>query len=351
MFGSATAPQSRATRRHAPLLWVWSLAVALTLATGVPAVEAQPPSTPPANDIGHDDHGGHGGHGADGPMRDPTPEERAAAEALVAETKGAAKRFAEIGDAEAEGYVQITPFSFYGIRAAHFGNPAYLTDGRLLDPERPESLVYLKQEDGWLQLLGVMYLAPIGRGPAVGGPLTEWHIHDDLCASIEPSAVVPILPTGTCPAGTVPIGYEMLHLWTVEHPDGPFSHLPPGGSAIGPLTSEETGGSLAAANSLVDWPALLGSVGQMLELSPIEIGLRFEAGESLAEMADAQGVERAALIQVVERRMVGDMNRALAAWDMTPGQHEVILRGLATQVERMVTIHRGEPWVVESETG
>ncbi len=347
MFGSAVSPVSRALRRRVWLHWVWGLAFTLMLATQTATVGAQPPAAPPAND---GEHGGHGGHGGDRATQEPTPEERAAADALVMETKAAASRFANVRAAEAEGFVQVTPFSFYGVRAAHFGNPAYVTDGRLLDPERPENLVYLKQDEGRLELLGVMYLAPIGQGPAVGGPLTEWHIHDDLCASAEPPAVVPILPTGTCPTGTTPIGYEMLHLWTVEHPDGPFAHLPPGGSAAGPLTSEETGGSLAGANSLVDWPALIGAIGQTLELSPIEIGRRFEAGESLAEMADAQGIERAALIQAVQRRMVADMNRALVAGDMTPGQHEVILRGMATQAERIVTIHRGEPWVVVTET-
>ena len=115
------------------------------------------------------------------------------------------------------------------------------------------------------------------------------------------------------------------------------------------MTSEETGGSLAAANALVDWPALIGEVGRTLRLNPLEIAQRFNAGESLAEMADAQGIDRAVLIQAVQRRMVADMNRALAAGDMTAGQHALILRSMAANVERMVTIHRGEPWVVGSE--
>ncbi len=351
MTALITTPRSRVIQAGARLSRVFVIAVAVTLMTGVAGVAAQQPQSTPATVMDHGHHGGHGEHGGEGTMREPTAGERAAAERLVMETKAATTRFADARAAEQAGYVQITPFSFYGVRAAHFGNPAYLTDGRLLDPKRPENLVYLKQDDGTLQLLGVMYLSSIGRGPAVGGPLTEWHVHDDLCASTQFPAVVPILPTGTCPGGTIPISYEMLHLWTVEHPEGPFSHLPPGGSAAGPLTSEETGGSLAAANSLIDWSALIGAVGRTLELSPIEIGRRFEAGESLAEMADAQGIDRTNLIQVVQRRMVADMNRALAAGNMTRGQHEVILRGIATQVERMVTIHRGEPWVVESETG
>lgn len=331
----------RATKGGGRLPWLLAITVTLALITSVAGVAAQqPPATEPAQEM---DHGHHDGEGT---TREPTAEERAAADALVMATRLAGERFSDARAAEAQGYVQLTPFSFYGVRAAHFGNPTYVVDGKVLDPERPENLVYLKHDDGRLELLGVMYLAPIGQGTPVGGPLAEWHIHDDLCGSAEPTGVVAILPTGACPSGTSPISYEMLHVWTAEHPDGPFSHLPPGGISGGPLTSEETGGSLAAGNSLVDWPALIGAVGQTLNLNPIEIGQRFNAGESLAEMADAQGIERAALIQVVQRRMVADMNRALTVGDMTAGQHELILRGMTVQVERMVRIHRGEPWII-----
>ena len=344
MTGSAITSVSKGRWGFARLRCLSVIALAFGVIGGLGDVGAQqPPPTPPGHDMGH---GGHDEHAGDGPTRAPTAEEQAAADSLVAMTKRATARFADIRAAEADGFVQITPFSFYGVRVAHYGNPAYLADGRVLDPERPENLVYLKHDDGRLELLGVMYLAPIGQGPAVGGPLTQWHVHDDLCTSTRPVAVVPILPTGTCPEGTSPIGYEMLHVWTVEHPDGPFSHLPPGGSAAGPFTSAETGGSLAAGNSLVDWPALIGALSETLGLNPIEIGQRFEAGESLAEMAEAEGVDRAVLEQVVQRRMVVDMRRAVSEGDMTAGQFEVTMRSMATQVERMVTIHRGEPWVV-----
>ncbi len=188
MVTSAVTPLSRAMRRFAWLRWLAIFAVAAALATGISSVAAQPPPpTQPSDDI---DHGGHGG---DGVSREPTPEERAAADDLVTKTKAAAARFAEVRAAQADGYVQITPFSFYGVRAAHFGNPAYQEDGRVLDVERPENLVYLRHDDGRLELIGVMYLAPIGQGPAVGGPLTEWHIHDDLCASR-----VPLLSCRSC---------------------------------------------------------------------------------------------------------------------------------------------------------
>ncbi len=69
----------------------------------------------------------------------------------------------------------------------------------------------------------------------------------------------------------------------------------------------------------------------------------------MVEMADAEGVDRAVLVRVVHGRMVADMDRALAAGDMTPGQHAVILRGMDVQAERMVTIRRGEPWILPTE--
>ena len=344
MVGAGESSPMRVMRVVGWLRWISVFVILSAYAARPLPGAAEPVATPAASDAGH------GGHGGDIPMREPSGAERRAAETLERETKVAAARFTDFQAAEAEGYVQLTPFSFYGVRAAHFGNPDYMADGRELDPERPENLVYLKRDDGRLELLGVMFLAPIGQGPPVGDPLTEWHAHEDLCASAQPPAVVPILPTGACPAGTTPVGYEMLHLWVVDHPDGPFSHLPPGGSAGGPLTSEETGGSLAAANALVDWPALIGEVGRTLRLNPMEIAQRFSAGESLAEMADAQGIDRAVLTRAVQGRMVADMNRALAAGDMTAGQHALIMRSMSANVERMVSIHRGEPWVAVSES-
>ena len=290
---------------------------------------------------GHADDDPHAGHEA----AQPTAAERAAAEALVAATRRGTARLADADVALAEGYVQATPFAFYGLRAAHYHNEAYNQDGDLLDPTRPEDLMYLKTDDGDLELIGVMFIAPPGEGPRVGGPLTSWHTHDDLCGG--PDGVIAMNPDGTCPAETYPITFEMLHVWLIDVPGGPFADTPLG-ELDGPLVGAgDEHNSLVAGVSLIDGAALLRAIGDRLGLTPEAIARRYEAGESLAEIAAAQGVARADLIALMTHQLTTDFADAVARGDMTPAQHDLILRHLPTQVGRMVDIHANEPWLQE----
>ncbi len=111
----------------------------------------------------------------------------------------------------------------------HADNPAYLADGRILDPRRPETLVYAVGDRGPV-LLGAMFQMPgIGQeGPAVGGPLTVWHAPDHICFALTPPALAGIVsPYGTCPLGsiTMPITNEMIHVWTVPGAPSRFGDL------------------------------------------------------------------------------------------------------------------------------
>jgi hypothetical protein len=139
---------------------------------------------------------------------------------LVTETRAAAARFADIEAARAEGYYQVAP-PRNGL--AHYLNAGYTRDGRILDPERPESLVYLRLTDGRWQLVGVLYRmpSPDQPGPRVGGPLTAWHAHDNLCTAN--GRVVGTIVDGRCTNGTWSKTPEMLHVWLVDNPDGVFS--------------------------------------------------------------------------------------------------------------------------------
>lgn len=172
-----------------------------------------------ATDDGHGHEDGHG-HDHDAPTATPTAQEQAATDQLVAETQAAAVRFADFAVAEAEGYARVTPH-LAGRGPAHYVNPAYAGDDVYLDPERPESLIYLRTKDGAMHLLGVMYLATTGEGPTPGGPLTYWHGHEGLCTG--PNGFARQDETGTCPPGQFPIKQEMMHLWVFDHPDGPLA--------------------------------------------------------------------------------------------------------------------------------
>jgi hypothetical protein len=317
------------------------LSVLLSLAGSAAAQVTQ--STPTADAAGSHGEHDHGHLGEDTP---PTAAEQAAADRLVAATRLGAARYTDSTTAEQDGYRQVTPFAFYGARAAHFQRDLAIIDGRLLDPRRPEHLIYLKTADGRLTLIGVMYLAPPGQGLPIGGPLTSWHTHRDLCANRR--GVVPILPTGTCLSGTSPLQLEMLHVWLVDHPEGPFAEAPPPSAVTVTTPWDDTGGSLAAVASLLDWRELLGGIGDLLALSPDEVARRMGAGESWAEMAVERGVARSALEEVVAGQLTRDYDRAVANGDMTPAQRDLLVRVLPGIIGRIVELHRGEPWLVDA---
>ena len=115
----------------------------------------------------------------------------------------------------------------------HFNNWTLLNDGRILDPDYPESLVYRVTDDGERVLEAAMYMLEEGDTlddvPELGGPLTQWHIHNDLCYTPDP--VAPKVrglrePGGDCNPPLV-AGKEvpMIHVWIVPHECGPFSAL------------------------------------------------------------------------------------------------------------------------------
>jgi hypothetical protein len=66
----------------------------------------------------------------------------AAANKLLRDVKASLTRYSDVSAAEAIGYRQTTPYRFLRWGPAHFHNYAYNRDDGLLDPRRPESLVY-----------------------------------------------------------------------------------------------------------------------------------------------------------------------------------------------------------------
>jgi hypothetical protein len=166
---------------------------------------------------------GQTGHGH-GPRVAVSADQLVAAARLVSEVQASAARFEDINVAREEGYQQSTP----GLSGfPHFHNRSYASDGRILDPERPESLVYYRGPGGQMKFVGVMFLMPDGQsGPQVGGPLTVWHTHDNLCYDTQsPRVAARATADGQCPPGSVLRAQtvEMLHVWVVDHPGGVFA--------------------------------------------------------------------------------------------------------------------------------
>ena len=87
--------------------------------------------------------------------------------------------------------------------------------------------------NGKQQAVAAMYGMPFGSTfadvPDVGGALTQWHVHADLCLTNNPQQrVVAGLTSlhGACPPGTSKAGNTpMLHVWSIPNPCGPFAAL------------------------------------------------------------------------------------------------------------------------------
>ena len=150
-------------------------------------------------------------------------------EKLIETTIKDLKRFQTPAQAYALGYRSI------GDRITgdeHYVNWSYANDGHILDPKLPESVVY-EVRNGKQQAVAAMYGMPFGSTfadvPDVGGPLTQWHVHADLCLTNNPEQRVVAglttlqggYPPGTSKAGNTP----MLHVWAIPNPCGPFAAL------------------------------------------------------------------------------------------------------------------------------
>ena len=158
-----------------------------------------------------------------------TPEQQARAETLVAITLARLPAFADYRVAEKLGWRSIGD-ELTGFE--HFIKWDLIDDDDTLNPDAPESLVYRVGTNGSRTLVSVMFLlppnVPLGGVPDVGGRLTQWHIHDDLCFTPGATPRVAGVTTvgGSCTAPLEKLAPSpMIHVWIVPHPCGPFAAL------------------------------------------------------------------------------------------------------------------------------
>jgi len=152
-----------------------------------------------------------------------TPTQNAAAEALIEACFEAAKRhrWFDLAEGNASGYFKPEH------DPNHFRNNEYFRDGRILDPDRPENLMYFAQPDGEMKLAGFMFMVDsrTAHGPQIGGNRTVWHYH---VWTRKQCLLDDALPTGWAVDGVCEKGVgsyrsgEMLHVWLIDHPQGPF---------------------------------------------------------------------------------------------------------------------------------
>jgi hypothetical protein len=166
---------------------------------------------PPAGDFPADGHRrGHHEHPPLTPYDEryaaATPEQQAAADDLRASVAAAVAPYADVDAAVAAGY-RVVPATANTI--AHYVDPAATRDGRVLDPSRPEGLVYYAAGEGDPVLLGAFFIAPPGEPvPDDAGGIVVWHSHDPSCAGFFAPPDQPCTETR-----------RMLHVWTADHLD------------------------------------------------------------------------------------------------------------------------------------
>jgi hypothetical protein len=185
---------------------------------------------------GGDDHGSGGSHSIPPRLNHPpTAQQKKDADALIARNKATnATRFATTAQARAAGYISIGD-EMSGV--THYEHPTFRRDGRELDVNYPEALVY-KTSTGRLQT--VMYILEPGKNmndvPDIAGNLTVWHGHGTLCwKSTNPDSadylhLGGVAINGRCTSGTLRVEPPMLHVWVVDNPCGPFAGTDPGRS-------------------------------------------------------------------------------------------------------------------------
>jgi hypothetical protein len=158
-----------------------------------------------------------------------TTVEQTRAEHLLRATLTDLPQFNDPATAVAAGYRSIGDAS---TGDEHFVKWAYVNDGHVLDPQKPESLVY-ENRAGKQSLVAAMFMLPFGSHftdiPDVGGALTQWHVHRDLCLTDDPQQKIVAGLTsvdGACRPGTEKAGdTPMLHVWIVPNACGPFAAL------------------------------------------------------------------------------------------------------------------------------
>ena len=154
-----------------------------------------------------------------------TLQQQAAAENLLAITISDLPQFSDPAVAESMGFVSIGD-GFLGHE--HYLNNVNMNDDKILDPDYPESLVYDTSVTP-KKLVAAMFMMNPGDTladvPEVGGKLTQWHVHDNLCFA-GPRVAGLTDAEGNCAAGLTK-GNEtpMIHVWTEPHPCGPFAAL------------------------------------------------------------------------------------------------------------------------------
>ena len=158
--------------------------------------------------------------------------EQLRAEKLIYDTREILPKFATTEIALQYGFTSIGDGAT-GVE--HYINWSFINDEYELNPLYPESLVFAVEPDGSRRLVSAMYMLgdkySLNSVPNVGGVLTQWHVHDNLCFDRDPmefgsTRVVGVTSSdGPCRFGMKLRPNPMLHVWLEPQVCGPFAAL------------------------------------------------------------------------------------------------------------------------------
>jgi hypothetical protein len=151
----------------------------------------------------------------------------------VQATSQSAARYPTPADAEAAGYVAVSPTNYPVVT---YVNPAIVASNaaakRTLSPGHIDGLVYATIPSGETVLVAAMYILPstVTSVPMPFGPMVQWHERTDVCGPATKSATTPFDITGfpPCAAGTVRTTTPYITMvWQVPVAGGPLAIQPP----------------------------------------------------------------------------------------------------------------------------
>ena len=120
------------------------------------------------------------------PMRAPTHADSVRAAAVADTLRRAIARYADVRAAEADGFRPFAP-NVKRQRVFHYTRYAWAARAMFgFDPAKPTSLLYRRESDGALRLIGAMYTAPQRASlddldRRVPLSIARWHLHTNVC--------------------------------------------------------------------------------------------------------------------------------------------------------------------------
>lgn len=163
-----------------------------------------------------------------------TPEQQAFAEKLLVRSIKTLPKWADYDKTVAAGFKSIGDGPATG--EEHLLMYQWVNDDAILDPNKPEALVYKYETlpDGTPKrtLEAAMFILPdsytLETAPTDGGALMQYHNHQNLCFTVSDTPRVAGItdPDGNCREGLVlGAGNIQIHVWIRANECGPFAAL------------------------------------------------------------------------------------------------------------------------------